>query len=903
MKLWKSLLILVLITSGGLAAYWVYDTYFAKTEVKPLDLISQDAVFVFESEQGSTTWNALVEHPSWEIFQSFPAFQKISSQLQALDSLTGNSGQISKILSGNTLTVSYHSIGADSFDLLYTLSASTKTGPNLLDELKSKLPRNSKINERKYSDQPVFEYFDASNTRVWTFSFLGPILIISQSSAVVEEAIRHYLNPELITYHDLISANSSIDYELGRLWVNSQGIKTLMSGTLSNRDQDIVQSIGSFSALAGLELFLDEGQLRFEGPVWFPDTIDFTPSIQANISQLEQAISARAIAVTQINLGSIFETQKLVNRAFPSKSTLAAEIQRNLLDKGLLDDFTGEIYLLDLEPYGGSSTNKALLVRSKNTEAAISLFSEYLMNTEGETTGDFYAGRDILFIDEEEFPAYIFGGKFMGFEQTYLAEVDELLIFANTQQSMKLILDDIQSGNTWANANRAPEGKIALTPTAGFSKIILTKNSWDKWIAETNSSWRTFLQKYQSAFQAFPYLSFRINQLADGPKASLTIPFQSANLQNIASETSSVSMEAQNRIGFDARLTYGPKVAINHLDLTEDLVVQNENQVVYQVNSAGEIVYSVPLDGPIISDLFQVDYYRNNKLQILFATQNSIYGIDRLGNPLPNYPIKIPGEQITHLNLVDYDNNKNYRYFVATQSGNLYLLDKTGKQLEGWNPLSTTEPLVNPPSHLRVPGQGDFMVSLSPSGNLNLFNRRGEYQAGSPISLGNSFSSGMILERNPNSGAFQLVGVTQSGEVVRVNFNGEITYRNQLIKEDRDSEFMLIPDQKNQDYLILTRNYNQVKVMDRQENELFTARVSEGDLDYQYFDFGGKRQIVVITDLTQEFSYLYNKDGDLLTQLPPESSGTLHISYLANQGKLLIRTIAGNYLTTYQLSE
>lgn len=903
MKLWKSLLILILITTSGIAAYWVYHTYFAKQPVKSLDLISQDAVFVLETDQGSATWNALVEHPSWEIFQNLPAFQKISSHLQALDSLTGNTGQISRLLSGNTLTVSYHSIGADSFDLLFTLSAGNSSGPDLLDELRSKLPKDSKIAERKYSDQPVYEYFDASNTRLWSFSFLGPVVIVSQSSAVVEEAIRHYLNPELSTYQDLIGTNSTNNYELGTLWINSQGIKTLMRGMMSNREEDIAQSIGSFPAVAGLELFLDEGQLRFEGPVLFQEEIDFTPSIQANINQIENAISSRSIAVTQVNLGSIFETEKLVNRAFPSKSTLAAEVQRNLIEKGFLDDFTGELYLLDLEPYGGSATNKVLLIRSKNTENSISLLSDYLMDTEGETAGDFYAGRDILFIDEEEFPAYIFNGKFMGFEQTYVAEVDELLIFANTQQSMKLVLDDIQNQNTWSNANRAPEGKIALTPTAGFSKTILTRNSWERWTTQTNSSWSTFLQKYQAAFQAFPYFSFRINQLSDGPIASLTIPFIAGNIQDIASETSSVSMEAQNRIRFDAPLIYGPKVAINHLDVTEDLVVQDENHTVYQVNSAGEIVYSTAVDGPIISDLFQVDYYRNNKLQILFATEKAIYGIDRLGNPLPNYPISIPGEQITHLNLVDYDNNKNYRYFVGTSSGNLYLLDKTGTQLEGWNPQSTSGPLVYPPSHLRVPGRGDFMVSFSNSGNLNLFNRRGEKQAGSPISLGSSFSSGIIMERNPNSGAFKLTGVSSNGEVVRVNFSGEITYRNQLIKEDRDSEFMLVPDQKNQDYLILSRQYNQVKVLDRNETELFTTRVSAGDLDFQYFDFGGKRQLIVITDLTQEFSYLYDKEGNLLTQLPAESSGPLHISYLTNQGQLLIRTIAGSYLTTYQLSE
>lgn len=903
MKLWKSLLLLILITFGGIAAYWAYFFYFDKPSVHSLDLISEDAVFVFESDQGAKIWNELVDHPSWEIFETFPAFQKIASHLQTFDSLTGNSGRVSRLLDGNTLTLSYHPTGSDSFDLLFTLTANQNTGNELLAELESKLPRDSKIAKRSYSDQPVLEYFDGSNTRLWSFSFIGPVLIASQSASVIEEAIRHYLNPELPSYQDLLKGKTPTSNQNSKLWINSKGIRSLMRGILSDKEEMIIQGLASFPAAAELEFFLDENQLRFEGPVHLEDSLNFTPSIQANLNQIEQLISARTTAVTQYNLQNIFETQKLVNRAFSNKSTVSAEIQRNLIDLGLLDDFTGEIYLLDLESYGGSAVNKALLIRTSDTSAAWVLLNDYLSATEGESATDFYAGRDILFVDEEDFPSYLFNGKFHGFEQTYITQVGQMLVFANTQQSMKLILDDYENKNTWNNASRAPEAKIALTSAAGFSKILLTKNSWENWISQSNPSWSTFLQKYRSAFQAFPYFSFRINQLADGPRASLSFPFQSGKISQIESETSSVSLEPKNRIEFSSRLVYGPKVAINHLDVTEDLVIQDESQVLYQINSGGDIVYSYPLPAPILSDLFQIDYYRNGKLQILFATSGQIHGVDRLGNPLPNYPISIPGEQISHFNLVDYDNNKNYRYFVATTTGNLYLLDKTGQQLEGWNPLSISESPVSPPTHIRVPGKGDYMVSLGKSGKLHLLNRRGEKQGGSPIDLGSTFTSGLIFGRNANSGAFQLSGVSQSGEVIRLNFDGEISYRNQLIKEDRDSEFKLIPDQKGQDFVIISRSYNQVKVMDRNEQELFTVRVSAEELDFQYFDFGGSRQVIVITDLMQEFAYLYDKQGNLLTQLPPESNGPIQISYQASQGQLLIRTIAGRYLTTYQLSE
>jgi hypothetical protein len=140
------------------------------------------------------------------------------------------------------------------------------------------------------------------------------------------------------------------------------------------------------------------------------------------------------------------------------------------------------------------------------------------------------------------------------------------------------------------------------------------------------------------------------------------------------------------------------------------------------MNAEGEEVYSKQLSGPIVSEAFQVDYYKNGKLQLVVATADFLYGIDRLGNPLPNYPIKINGNQIHSLSLVDYSNSKDYRYFISTTDGDLYLMDKTGIQLEGWNPLPIKSKTIGPPAFYRVPGKGDFMVSLSEKGQLHLFN-------------------------------------------------------------------------------------------------------------------------------------------------------------------------------------
>ncbi|WP_425637679.1 hypothetical protein ACPUEN_19940 [Algoriphagus yeomjeoni] len=901
MKIWKSLLILfitLLLAAGG---FWVYKSYFSTRRINSLEVISQNAVFVFETYAGANQWNTLVNDPVWEILKAFPAFQRLSDQLITLDSLNGESGEIAKSLNGQQATISLHSTGIETFELLFTINLNTSTTTDFIEEIESRIPTGSRFQSRKYSDQDVLEYYDADNNRLWSITLLGDLAVISSSSFLVEEAIRFYVNEDQLSFYSLAKTIPYNSDAQGRLIIDGKGLSSLLKGVGGLRESPTIAALEIMPGVVSLDLILEENQMVFKGPVVYEEDVNFTPSIQANLAAIEDVISIRTLALTQINLESIYETQKITNRAFTARATFSGDIQRKLLDKGFLDSFTGELYLLDLENAGGADQNLALLARTRDADLAIQQLKEF-QESESDEGSDFYSGHEILYLSEEEFPAHLFGGKFTGFGQTFITSENDVLIFTNSQQAMKLMLDDINSGSTWGKSSRAPEAKKDLSPTSGFSRIYLTNNIWDTWTKKANPSWSSFLQKYSEAFLSFPWVSFKINQLQGKTEATLSFPYDGDSKPTIET-TDAISLQPSNRISFDNQLIYGPKSIINYQDNTEDLLVQDQNNVLHLINSAGQEVYSEQLTGPIVSDAFQIDYYKNGKLQLLVATADKIYGIDRLGTQLPGYPLGANGEKITHLNLVDYSNSKDYRFFISTEAGNLYLIDKTGDKLEGWNPNRIGAKTIGAPAHYRVPGKGDYMVALTENGALQLFNRRGESQAGSSIKLGDSFTSGLISWRDPKSRSSQLVGITANGEVIHTNFNGEIGYRNQLVKDDRDSEFLLVPDQKQNDFVFISRQYNEVTVLDRSEKNLFSTRVSDENLIYQYFDFGSDRQLFAVTDLNQGFCYLYDMSGNLQTTMPLESTSTIQVTYQSSLGQYLIRTISGSTLTEFQLAD
>lgn len=887
------ILALSLLSWGG---YEVYQRFILSRTINSLELISSDVVFLFETQQADYTLQEIRKQPIWNALSRFPAFQNLDSQLNSLDSLVGEEGFVTKTLRNKQVTVSYHAVGTDKFSLLYTLNFGSSSPQELVDKLKSKAPKNIRFQTRKYSEREIYDVLDASNSIHWSITLLNNVLLVSSSSFVIEEAIRFYLSEDANPISTKLGSELPNKEGLGRLLLTSKGLAKLLAGVSSTKNSTIHQELEAADYLLALTLQFEDQQLLLKGPIQGLPEVDFLPSVQAQLDGFENLISTRTHAITQINLKDSYETQKILNATFVPISTVSGEVQTRLIDRGFLDLLSGEQYFLQLESDSQLEKNNLLLVKTTNAEQAWDLLKEYRDTTEFYPSEQ-YLANEILFFPEENFPAHLFNGRFTGFEQTYISQVDQLLILSNTAHGMRSLLDDYVTGNTWAK--KPKETKNLLSPAAGYSKTFLLQKIWPSWVQATNPSWSTFLQKYESELQAFTSLAFRIHQSSKGPEATLILNYASDGGTQKKSQKS-FELASGKEVTLPQNLIYGPKAIKNFNDGTEDLVIQDQNHVLYVINSAGEQVYSQPLTSPILSDAFQIDYFKNGKLQLLVATADKLYAIDRLGEPLPGFPIIFPKDRLTQLNVLDYDGNKEYRYFLATESGNLLLLDKSGKQLEGWNPLKLGEKTVGPPFHSRVQGKGDFMVVLGISGKLYLFNRKGEPQVGSPALLAEGINSPLIFKKSSTP---TLQAVTTGGEIIEVSFSGEVVKKTQVQKTNRDDKFRELLDQKGTGSLLVIEQFNKIQLLDNQQRMLMSLPLKADQTWLGYFDFGSSRKLIAVTDRQQGLGYLYDLKGNLLINTPLQSEGEIQISHQISQGQYLIRTRFGKNLLEYLIPD
>jgi hypothetical protein len=220
--------------------------------------------------------------------------------------------------------------------------------------------------------------------------------------------------------------------------------------------------------------------------------------------------------------------------------------------------------------------------------------------------------------------------------------------------------------------------------------------------------------------------------------------------------------------------------------------------------------------------------------------------------------------------------------------------------LEGWDPRKTGGSLSVAPAHHRIPGAGDVMVSLHRNGNMEIMNRKGVSKTGSSIRLGESVSTAYGITDGGGSRS-QIATINDTGELVKVNFNGELTYRNQLLRPDRETKFIIVPNENRTDFVIVIHEYNKISVLSQDEVPLFNWNVLSEDVYFQWFSFGYQKDVFVVIDRIQEFVYLFNLKGELLNSKPLSGKLPISVSYSAGKNEYLIHAVYSTSLFEYKL--
>ncbi|MBR5183845.1 MAG: hypothetical protein IKW15_05180, partial [Bacteroidales bacterium] len=125
-------------------------------------------------------------------------------------------------------------------------------------------------------------------------------------------------------------------------------------------------------------------------------------------------------------------------------------------------------------------------------------------------------------------------------------------------------------------------------------------------------------------------------------------------------------------------------------------------------------VWAIPFETPICGYVEQIDLYANGRLQMLFASENKLYLLDRLGRFVNGYPAKLSKKVVLGPKLLKNVNGIRYSVLVLNEDNSVSWCDISGKPVQGSTDIVAPEFIKELPEFLKL-GGNRYWVLRAPS--------------------------------------------------------------------------------------------------------------------------------------------------------------------------------------------
>lgn len=337
----------------------------------------------------------------------------------------------------------------------------------------------------------------------------------------------------------------------------------------------------------------------------------------------------------------------------------------------------------------------------------------------------------------------------------------------------------------------------------------------------------------------------------------------------------------------DTDLYKAPVPLINHRTGETELVCQDLHNDLYLLSNTGKPVWKRNVGERILGDPVQIDYFANGKLQMLFVSENLVHLVDRNGNYVEGFPVKIKAGASGPLSVFDYDGSRNYRIWLPLKNNTVVCLNNQCKLVEGFNPVNVKAPLARAIKHVLIQ-QKDYFILTDTLGQVYVTNRRGESRlsfanrlpAGDqPVLLdaGKDVSKTYLCFVDKESRRLHKLSLTDKMEVLTLQPEGDIT----------GYCFDTLPETRQPVTVVVTKKQLQLY-------DLFGAKVHEMNLPVSgqgegcALDYSDKKVFVTLQSEAGELLLIDLQTGEQIMNGIRLSALPASYQLIRNQGRYLV---------------
>jgi hypothetical protein len=352
-------------------------------------------------------------------------------------------------------------------------------------------------------------------------------------------------------------------------------------------------------------------------------------------------------------------------------------------------------------------------------------------------------------------------------------------------------------------------------------------------------------------------------------------------------------------ISLNAPIQKGPYKVFNHNDGFSEFIMQDVSNLLYLVDLDGNIIWQKELSGPIMSEIFQVDVYKNERYQYLFNTRNYLHLIDRNGEYVRGYPMRLPAPASAGLSVFDYDKNKNYRILFPAENRMVYNYNIRRQQVAGWKYKQSENIVALPVQYFRIDNK-DYLVTTETTGKVSFHDRQGTQRLKTRRTI-LSWTGTEVFAHEPVAAKPYFIIAGKNGMISQIFTDGIIhEFLPDTIPENFQFRYQSFTDKNEKDLIFLHDGiltaYN---IASRLIFSLPLARNMEGVFDITEIKEAGR--FAAITDKTNNRLFLINSAGNIPFQFPLEGDSPFLIE-TNDEGEVYLITGLREKLRKYKLN-
>lgn len=821
----------------------------------------------------------------WKELSNIPVFEAMNRQLNYFDSLFTSNEEADNLIKNKSVIVSTHLIGKDKFEFLYLLNLT-----NNHDEEQAKLfmtgflRGKAEVTERAYNKVDIYDVALKHSNRKFTYTFSKGIFIVSYSSQLVEEAIRQTrVENSLLQDYGFKkvqkTAGKNVD---ANIYINYKTFPKLISLLLDDEHAKKINSVNSFANWTELDVSWKDEELMLYGYTYTSDSTNNYLNVFLNQGghniEIAEALPSNTSTFIAYGISDMAKFKKRYRR-YLERSGKAKNHRREInkiktelevdIEKMFYSIVENEVALVYTDVNTAGIDDGAYIVaKTKSKSFAEEELLKLVINhvaKKGEQfskyTHDYKVDKETVFaiynMPVDKVVGKVFGGIFADINTKYFTFVDNYLIFGNSVKSLSKFIHFNVLKKTLDNDANYNDFADNLTSTSNFLYYSNPGSSKGLYADIVNNAMQTVLDSNINTIRKFEGVAYQF----------------SANngmiYNNFYMRYNPILKEKPHTIwesNLDTVIDFKPKLLVNHSNHEKEIFVQDLKNTIYLINKAGRIQWKMPLDEKITSDIYQLDFYKNGKLQLLFSTKNRLHLIDRLGNYVERYPVKLRAPSTNGVSVFDYENNRDYRLFIACEDKKVYAYDKEGSVLKGWE-FGTTESIVHTDVQYANIKNKDYII-FSDSLKTYILDRRGNDRVKVKEQFSRSMNNKFTLDYSAEEEKYRLVTTDILGDVVFIYFDGEVT-KISVNNFSKNHHFIYndINGDGFKEYIFVDED--ELEVYKQNKKELFSYEFEE-DISQKpafYIFPDNQRRIGVVSDKTNQI-FLFCSNGDIYKNFP-----------------------------------